>query len=68
MYFIERRGSDHQWIRESSFKTEFKAWIAARHKAISAVTVYRVVHSLWPNQAVRYVDGYELVRGKKIKG
>jgi len=68
MYFIERRGSDHQWIRELNFKTEFKAWIAARREAISTLATYRIVHAMWPNQAVRYVDGYKLVRGKKIKG
>ena len=67
MYFIERRGAHHQWIRELNFKTEFKALIGARRKAISTLGTYRVVHALWPNQAVCYVDGPELVKGKEIK-
>ena len=41
MYFIERRGPDHQWIRELIFKTEFKALIGARRKAISTLATYR---------------------------
>ena len=67
MYFIERRGADRRWVRELSFKTEFKALIGARRKAISTLTTYRVVHALWPNQVVCYVDGPELVKGKEIK-
>ena len=68
MYFIERRGADRQWIRELNFKNEFKAVIGARRKAISTLTTYRVVHALWPNQVVCYVDGPELVKGKETKG
>ena len=60
MYFIERRGPDHQWIRELNFKTEFKALIGARRKAISSLATYRVVHAMWPSQTVCYVDGPEL--------
>ena len=68
MYFIERRGSDHQWIRELNFKTEFKALIGARRKAISTLGTYRVVHALWPNQVVCYVDGPELANRVETKG
>ena len=68
MYFIERRGSDRKWIRELNFKTEFKALIGARRKAISTLGTYRIVHALWPNQVVCYVDGPELVKGKETKG
>ena len=68
MYFIERRGSDHQWIRELNFKTEFKALIGARRKAISTSGIYRVVHALWPNQVVCYVDGPELANRVETKG
>ena len=68
MYFIERRGADRQWIRELNFKNEFKAVIGARRKAISTLATYRVVHSLSPNQAVCYVDGPELAKGKETKG
>ena len=46
MYFIERRGPDHQWIRELIFKTEFKALIGARRKAISTLATYRIVHAM----------------------
>ena len=60
MYFIERRGIDHQWVRELSFKTEFKAVIGARRKAISTMATHRVVHAMWPSQTVCYVDGPEL--------
>ena len=60
MYFIEHRGTDHQWVRELSFKTEFKAVIGARRKAISTMATYRVVHAMWPSQTVCYVDGPEL--------
>ena len=60
MYFIERRGTDCQWVRELSFKTEFKAVIGARRKAISTMATYRVVHAMWPSQTVCYVDGPEL--------
>ena len=68
MYFIERRGPNHQWIRELKFKTEFKAVIGARRKAISSLTIYRVVHAMWPNQAVCYVDGPELANEVETKG
>ena len=68
MYCIERRGHDSQWIRELNFKNEFKAVIGARRKAISTLATYRVVHSLSPNQAVCYVDGPQLAKGKETKG
>ena len=68
MYFIERRGGDRQWIRELNFKTEFKAFIGARRKAISNLATYRVVHALWPNQVVCYVDGPELANEVEPKG
>ena len=68
MYFIERRGGDRQWIRELNFKTEFKALIGARRKAISNLATYRVVHALWPNQVVCYVDGPELANEVEPKG
>ena len=68
MYFIERRGSDHQWIRELNFKTEFKALVGARRRAISTLATYRVVHAMWPNQAVCYVDGPELANKVETKG
>ena len=62
MYFIERRVDDRQWIRELKFKNEFKAVIGARRKAISTLGTYRVVHALWPNQVICYVDGPELAK------
>ena len=68
MYFIERRGADRQWIRELNFKNEFKAVIGARLKAISTLDTYRVVHALWPNQVVCYVDGPELAKEVETKG
>ena len=68
MYFIERRGADRQWIRELNFKNEFKAVIGARRKAISTLATYRVVHAMWPNQAVCYVDGPELANEAETKG
>ena len=68
MYFIERRGADHEWIRELNFKTEFKALIGARRKAISTLGTYRVVNALWPNQVVCYVDGPELANRVETKG
>ena len=68
MYFIERRVDDRQWIRELKFKNEFKAVIGARRKAISTLATYRVVHAMWPNQAVCYVDGPELAKEVVTKG
>ena len=68
MYFIERRGADRQWIKELNFKTEFKALVGARRKAISTLGTYRVVHALWPNQVTDYVDGPELVKRSETKG
>ena len=68
MYFIERRGADRQWIRELKFKNEFKAVIGARRKAISTLATYRIVHAMWPNQAVCYVDGPELAKEVETKG
>ena len=68
MYFIERRGPNHQWIRELNFKTEFKALIGARRKAISTLATYRIVHAMWPNQAVCYVDGPALANEAETKG
>ena len=67
-YFSERRGPDQQWIRELNFKTEFKALVGARRKAISALATYRIVHAMWPNQAVCYVDGPELANEEETKG
>tara|TARA_B100000401_G_scaffold145444_1_gene96608 strand:- start:204 stop:410 length:207 start_codon:yes stop_codon:yes gene_type:complete len=68
MYFIERRVDDRQWIRELNFKNEFKAVIGARRKAISTLATYRVVHAMWPNQAVCYVDGPQLANEVEPKG
>ena len=68
MYFIERRVDDRQWIRELKFKNEFKAVIGARRKAISTLATYRVVHAMWPNQAVCYVDGPQLANEVESKG
>ena len=68
MYFIERRGADRQWIRELNFKNEFKAVIGARRKAISTLGTYRVVHALWPNQVICYVDGPELAKEVETMG
>ena len=68
MYFIERRGADHQWIRELNFKTEFKALIGARRKAISTLGTYRVVHAMWPNQTICCVDGPALANEVETKG
>ena len=48
------------WIRELNFKTEFKALIGARCKAISNLGTYRVVHTMCPNQVVCYLDRPEL--------
>ena len=68
MYFIERRGADNQWIRELNFKTEFKAFIGARRKAISTLATYRVIHAMWPYQSVCYGDGPELANKAEPKG
>ena len=68
MYSVERRGADRQWIKELNFKTEFKALVGARRKAISTLGTYRVVHALWPNQVIYYVDGPELVKRREPKG
>ena len=68
MYFIERRGAGHQWIRELNFKNEFKAVNGARRKAISTLGTYWVVHELWPNQVICYVDGPELAKEVETKG
>ena len=46
MYYLERRGADRQWSRELNFKTEFKALVGARRKAIATLGTYRVVHAL----------------------
>ena len=61
MYFIERRGTGCQWIREVNYKSELKAWIGARRKAIAILVTYRVVHELSPDQVVYCVNGSELV-------
>ena len=60
MHFAERRGNDRQWVRDLKFKNEFKAVIGARRKAIATLISYGVVHSMWPNQTICYVDGPEL--------
>ena len=62
------RGADRQWIRELNFKNEFKAVIGARRKAISTLGTYRVVHALWPNQVICYVDGPELAKEVETMG
>ena len=49
-------------------KTEFKALIGARRKEISTLATYRIVHAMWPNQAVCYVDGPELANEAETKG
>ena len=49
-------------------KTEFKALIGARRKAISTLAPYRVVHAMWPNQAVCCVDGPELANEVEPQG
>ena len=68
MYFIERRGANRQWIKELNFKTEFKALIGARRKAISTLGTYQVVHAMWPNQTICFVDGHELANKVEPKG
>ena len=50
-----------------NFKTEFKALIGARRKAISTLATYWNVHAMWPNQAVCYVDGAELANKAETK-
>ena len=60
MYFAERLGTDRQWVRDLNFKTEFKALVGARRMAISTLVTYGVVHAMWPNQTICYVDGPEL--------
>ena len=42
MYSIEHLSGD-QWIREITFKTEFKAFINARTKCMATGRVYRVI-------------------------
>lgn len=44
MYMIERLTADH-WVREISFKTEFKAFITARTKCMATGKTYRVINS-----------------------
>ena len=44
------------WIRELNCKTEFKALIGARCKAISNLGTDRDVPAMSPNQVVCYVD------------
>ena len=67
-YFIEHRGADRQWIRELNFKTEFKALIATRCKAISNLGTYWVVHAMYLNQVVCYVHRPELANEVETKG
>ena len=62
MYFIERRGTGSQWIREVNYKNELTAWIGARRKAIATLDTYRVVHGLSPDEVVYCVKGSELVK------
>ena len=45
-----------------SFKTEFKALVNARSKAIETLATYRVVHATWANQVVAEVNGHELIK------
>ena len=68
MYFIERRGADRRWVKELNSKNEFKALIGARRKAISTLGTYRVVHAMWPNQTICFVDGPELANKVEPKG
>ena len=68
MYFIERRGADSRWVKELNFKNEFKALIGARRKAISTLATFRVVHAMWPNQTICFVDGPELANKVEPKG
>ena len=42
LYSIEHLSGD-QWIREITFKTEFKAFINARTKCMATGRVYRVI-------------------------
>ena len=65
MYYIERKSIERQWIRELRFKTEFKALVNARSKAIATLATYRVIHSTWPSQVLHEVNGFELVKNKK---
>ena len=65
MYYIERQSIERQWIRELRFKTEFKALVNARSKAIATLATYRVIHSTWPFQVLHEVNGFELVNSKK---
>ena len=44
MFTIERL-ADHGWTRETSFKTEFKAFINARSQCMSTGQTYRVISS-----------------------
>ena len=66
MYYIERQSIERQWIRELRFKTEFKALVNARSKAIATLATYRVIHSTWPSQVLHVVNGFELVKSKKL--
>lgn len=43
MYVIECLNAD-QWVREISFKTEFKAFINARTKCMATGKTYRVIN------------------------
>ena len=62
MYCIERQIAGCRWRREMSFKTEFKALVNARSKAIETLATYRVVHATWANQVVAEVNGHELIK------
>ena len=51
-----------------SFKTEFKALVNARSKAIEALATYRVVHATWANRVVAEVNGHELIKRQANRG
>ena len=58
MYSIEHLSGD-QWIREITFKTEFKAFINARIKSLSTYGLYRVTYKGLgdPSEVLRLSNG-----------
>ena len=60
-----------RWFRSPKKKEPLFSQARApffRRKAISTLGTYRVVHALWPNQVVCYVDGPELAKEVVTKG
>ena len=55
VFCIERLDREGQWIQELCFKTEFKAFVSARTKALATLRTYRIVNASW-NQVVAVVD------------